>query len=93
MTERATPHEDRYLFAVWSPNIATAVECINMIGCAHLLRQIIPGDQPRPPGYWLIFKDDSWVKRQWRERFPDATTLPHAFGESGNNSVHEKTIG
>lgn len=74
-----SPHEDRHVFAVWSPNMATAVEAINWIGCAHLLLQIVPGDQSHPPGYWLVFKDDSWVKRHWIERFPDALTLPRSL--------------
>jgi hypothetical protein len=71
------PHEDRAIFGVWSPNVATAIEAINMIGCAHLLLHVVPGDQAtKPPGCWLLFKDDSWLRQQWRERFPGAEVFP-----------------
>lgn len=66
-----TPHEDRRLFAAWSPNMATAMWAINKVGAAHLLRWFVPDRG----GYWLVFKDDSWIKARWAEEFPDAETL------------------
>jgi len=49
--------------------MATAVYSINKIGCAHLLKHVVTNDGG---GYYLIFKDDSWLKQQWREHFPQA---------------------
>lgn len=65
-------YEDTRMFSVWSPNMATAVMAINKTKTAHLLLWIAP-DQPE--GYWLVFKDDSWVKKQWKDHFPNAVTL------------------
>jgi len=62
-------HEDRHIIAIRSPNMATAVYSINKIGCAHLLKHVVTNDGG---GYYLIFKDDSWLKQQWREHFPQA---------------------
>lgn len=68
-------HENRTVFAVWSPNMATAIDAINLIGCAHLLRQMVPSMGVHE-GYWLLFKNDSWLKAEWAKIFPDARTLP-----------------
>ncbi len=68
----SVPHEDAHVFAVGSPNMATAVMAINRTKTAHLLLHIVPhGDD----GFWLIYKADSWARQQWRENFPDAVVL------------------
>jgi hypothetical protein len=67
-------YEDRRVFAVESPNMATAVMAINKTETAALLRWIVP----QPNGtLFLVFKDDSFVKERWRLHFPDAVVLPH----------------
>lgn len=67
------PHEDRHVFTVWSPNMRTAAMAINKTGTAHHLRMIVP--DVKDDGYWLIYKDDSWVREQWQKHFPNALTL------------------
>ena len=67
-------YEDTYGFAVWSPNMATAIMAINQVGCFHLLMHMVPADNK---GYWLLFKMDSWLQARWKENFPDAVTLPN----------------
>ena len=69
-------HEDQHVFAVWSPNMATAVEAINMTKTGHLLRQIVTENREPDGGYWLIYKDDSWARQQWKNAFRDALILP-----------------
>lgn len=66
------PFEDRNVFAIQSPNMATAVMAINKTETAHLLLHIIPMDGM----LWLVFKFDSFAKDRWREHFPDAVVLP-----------------
>ena len=69
------PYEDKNLFVVWSPNIATAVMAINDLECAHLLRFIVPtGDQAG--SFWLMFKKDSWLTAAWLKRWPHCHCLP-----------------
>jgi len=68
-------HEDRHVFAVWSPNMATAVMAINETETFDILHHIVPDGGERG-GYWLLYKDDSMVKDRWKRRFPDALTLP-----------------
>lgn len=68
-------HEDCHVLAIFSPNMATAVMAINETHSAHLLRQIVHENR----GFWLLFKDDSWLKQQWAQRFPSAEVIvfPH----------------
>jgi hypothetical protein len=65
------------LFAVYSPNMATAMMVINTTGSADLLWQIVL-DTPRPGGggYWLVFKDEQGLRDKWKIDFPDAEVLP-----------------
>lgn len=68
-TSSGPPHEDTHLFLVWMPGMLQAVDAINKIGCAHLLRQIVPDTRVSDGRVWLIFKDDSWLKTKWQEHF------------------------
>lgn len=66
-------YEDRHVFAIFSPNMATAIMAINETETAHLLLHIVPHDSQ--DGYWLVYKNDSWAQQQWREKFPSVTVL------------------
>jgi hypothetical protein len=44
----------------------TALDVLNVTELAHLLRQIVPGDD----GYWLVFKDDSGLKARIADLMP-----------------------
>ena len=60
------PHEDRRVMAVPVGSMHTAIDTINVTQSAHLLRQIVPTDD----GFWMIFKDDSWLRDQLSELTP-----------------------
>ncbi len=66
------PHEDRHTFAVWSPNMATAIMAINRTETLYLIEHIVPDRD----GFWLIYKADSWARRRWEAHFPGAEILP-----------------
>lgn len=67
-----TTYEQRHSFAVWSPNMATAMMAINKTGSLHLVEHIVPDRG----GVWLVYQADSQARRLWQEHFPDAEILP-----------------
>jgi hypothetical protein len=71
-------YEDRQIFAAHRATMTDAVDAINRLDCADLLRQIVPGNPNNEGGYWLIFKRDSSVVEGWREVFPTAAVLPRS---------------
>lgn len=69
-------YEDEHAVAVWSPNMATAIVSMNVVGAVHLLLHVVPDMQGTlTRGYWIIFKKDSWLLARWREKYPNATIL------------------
>ena len=59
-------YEDKRVLAVPVSSMHTALSVINTTESAHLLRQIVPTDD----GFWLIFKDDSWLAGKIGELMP-----------------------
>lgn len=67
-------HEQSHLCVIWASDLKSAVQMINDVGCAHLLKQMLPDPDMRR-GLWLVFQDDSYLKAEWLKREPRATFL------------------
>jgi len=65
-------HEDQHVFAVRVTNISAGMNIVNTIGCADMLLHIVPVSDD---SYWLVFKDDSWLKMELGEHFPTVMTI------------------